>query len=89
MVRSARGKYQRKKQLNENVYSRLDAQDKQEYAASFVRNNLNSNMYGSRRQDKGIAGKKPGAKSKENFKDALIKIWNDRNSNNDGTKLNR
>ena len=83
MAISGRKKYQRRKQLNENVYSRLDAQDKQEYAASFVRNNPNPNMYGSRRQDSNI---KSGAK--EDFKNAIIKIWEDRNVKNIGTKLN-
>ena len=85
MARSARGKYQKRKQLNENVYSRLDAQDKQEYAASFVRNNPNPNMYGSRRQDKGIAGKQ---RKPEKYKETLLKSWEDRNISNNGTKLN-
>lgn len=87
MPRSVRGKYQRRKQLNENVYSRLDAQDKQEYADSFVRNNPDPNRYGSRRKDKGIAGKQPMPKPNV-FKDTLIKSWEDRNSSNNGTKLN-
>lgn len=32
---------------------------------------------------------KPSIQRKPDLKDALIKIWNDRNSSNDGTKLNR
>jgi len=35
------------------------------------------------------SNRKPNAMPKEDLKDAVIKIWNDRNSNNDGTKLNR
>lgn len=35
------------------------------------------------------SNEKPSIQRKPDLKDALIKIWNDRNSSNDGTKLNR
>jgi len=34
------------------------------------------------------SNKKPGAMHKENLKNAIVKIWQDRNSSNQGTKLN-
>jgi len=39
-------KYRQRKTLNENVYSRLDAADKEAYAESFVRKNNSLSPYG-------------------------------------------
>lgn len=80
-------KYRQRNNFNENVYSRLDAADKKEYAASYVRNNPSPMAYGRTKPDKGI-GRKPRAPKPKDFKDTLIQAWEDRNSSNNGTKLN-